>query len=448
MGIIKDERRNNKQKKALIYAGAGVGIGVCVIAIIFLIGVLIGGDASAGGNSQDSGSSQIESSSNDTLDDSNVDDSGSELPDSENPGSEDVTESETESIIEPEPEPEEIRIMMVGDMLMHDRIIASGLKEDGTYNFDHLFTYTAEYLQSADIAMVNQETIMGGGNKYTGYPTFNSPYELADAEVKAGFDVILHATNHTMDKSKTGVLNCMNYWDTNFPHIKYLGIHKSQEDQDTIYVYEQDGIKVAILNYTYGLNGYKLPSDMPYLVDLMVKGTSESRIISDIKKAEEIADFTIVVPHWGTEYLLTADKTQKYWANLFLENGVDLVIGAHPHVPEPVEWLTDDNGNKMLVYYSLGNYVNGTSSTKGNLAHRMVGGIADVTIGRDETGKVVILENTITPIVCHIGEGDAYTVYFLKDYTEEMAKENRIVLQDSKFSLQACWDVANQVWGE
>ena len=443
MGKIRQEREYENKKKQLLYVGVGVGIAAVVIAIALCIGLILGGPSSTVPTENPS-SSQEESSS-----DTDVETGSSETEDT---ASEIESESEPESI----PEPEQIRIMMVGDMLMHDRINTSALKEDGTHNFDHLFTHTTEYLQSADIAMVNQETIMGGKKwGYTGYPTFNTPFELADAEVKAGFNVILHATNHTTDKGVQAVYDCMELWETNYPEVKYLGMHKSQEDQDTIYVYEQDGMKVAILNYTLGINGYygyggnkTLPADKPFLIDFMRKGVSEQRIIADIKKAEELADFTIVCPHWGTEYLLTADKTQKYWANLFLENGVDLVIGAHSHCPEPVEWLTHENGNQMLVYYSLGNYVNGTSSTNGNLAQRMVGGIADVIIQRDENGKVVIVENTVTPIVCHIAEGDAYTVYFLKDYTEELAKENRIILQDSKFSLQACWDVVHQVWGE
>ena len=291
---------------------------------------------------------------------------------------------------------------------------------------------------------------MGGKELgYSGYPRFNSPYELADAEVKAGFNVILHATNHTTDKGKEAVLNCMDYWDSNYPEVAYLGINKTQEEQDNkIYVFEQNGIKVAILNYTYTLNGDRMPADMPYLVNLMKKGVSEERIIADIKRAEEIADFTIVCPHWGTEYQLTVSSTQKYWTEIFLENGVDLVMGTHPHVIEPIEWVTDEEGHQMLVYYSLGNYVNGTSSTKDNLAQRMVGGIADVTIGRNEAGEVVVLEQDVVPIVCHIDEKDSYTVYYLDDYTQEQAQENRIRLQDSAFSLDACWDVVHQVWGE
>lgn len=435
MARIKEERRKKKQKRIVTFVLSGAGVSIFAISIlVFIVASTLGGNT---GNSVSKGER-----------DSQPSQYSEPLNNSE---SESVLTQETEeSEIPSEEPPQKLQIVMVGDMLMHSRLIDSGLKADGTYNFDHLFVNVQEFIQAADIAIVNQETIMGGKELgYSGYPRFNSPYELADAEVKAGFNVILHATNHTTDKGKEAVLNCMNYWDTNYPDIEYLGINKTQEEQDNnIYVFEQNGIKVAILNYTYTLNGNRMPSDMPYLVNLMTKGVSDEKVIADIKKAEEIADFTIVCPHWGTEYKLTVSSTQEYWTEIFLENGVDLVMGAHPHVIEPIEWVTDEDGHSMLVYYSLGNYVNGTSSTKGNLAQRMVGGIADVTIGRNEAGEVVILEHEVVPIVCHIGEGDAYTVYYLDDYTAEMAQENRIRLQDSAFSLDACWDVVHQVWGE
>lgn len=353
-----------------------------------------------------------------------------------------IVASESESV---ESESETLQIVMVGDMLMHTRLVDSGKQEDGSYNFDHLFTNVQDFIQSADVAIVNQETIMGGEEYgYSGYPRFNSPYALGDAEVKAGFNIILHATNHTLDKGAQAVLNCMDYWESNHPEVAYVGINRTQEQRDNVYIYEQNGIKVAILNYTYSTNGQEVPSDMPYIVNQFV----EKEVIADIAQAEELADFTIVCPHWGKEYSFETNSFQEKWTKIFLENGVDLVIGAHPHVIEPIEWVTDDDGHSMLVYYSIGNYVNGTSSTKGDLAHRMVGGIADVTIGRNDTGEVVILEHDVIPIVFHIAEGDTYTVYYLDDYTEEMAQENRIRLQDSAFSLEACWDVVHQVWGE
>ncbi len=352
---------------------------------------------------------------------------------------------ETINPVEPEPTPPPtIQIVMVGDMLMHGRVMESGLKEDGTYNFDHLFVNVKDTIENADLALVNQETILGGTELgLSGYPAFNSPYELGDSLVDAGFDVILHATNHTLDKGKTGVQNCMNFWDTNYPDIAYLGINKSQEEQDTdIYIYEQDGIRIAILNYTYGTNGIPTPSDMPYIVNYL----DEDKIIQDLKFAEEISDFTIVCPHWGTEYVLSATDSQKKWATIFMENGADLVIGTHPHVIEPIEMLTDENDNEMLVYYSIGNFVNGTSGTGEGTTNRMVGGIADITISLDENDEAYIEKYDVIPIVCHIDEKTEYTVYYLSDYTEELAKENHIISQDPSFSLEECNNLVNKVW--
>lgn len=345
-----------------------------------------------------------------------------------------------------EEELDTVEIVMVGDMLMHVPILESGKQEDGTYNFDHLFTHVKDTIEGADLAIANQETIMGGDRfGYTGYPSFNTPYALADAEEKAGFDLLLFATNHAMDKGGSAILNCMKNMDENHPNMHYLGINKSAEQQkEEIYVYEKNGMKIAILNYTYGTNGISLPSDRPYLVNLL----KEEKVRADIQKAEEIADFTIVCPHWGTEYNLGVSADQKKWAQIFLEEGVDLVIGAHPHVIEPVEWLTDESGNRMLVYYSLGNFVNGTSSEGHGVTKRMVGGIADVTLKRNEEGFVEIAEYDAIPIVCHMAKGEAYTVYYMEDYTEELASENLIRRQDAEFSKALCESIFAQVWGE
>lgn len=354
--------------------------------------------------------------------------------------------NETEVLEEIE-EADSMRIVMAGDMLMHERIVESGLQEDGTYNFDHLFANVKDTIQEADLAIVNQETIMGGPSfGYTGYPSFNSPYELAHAEKEAGFDLLLLATNHALDKGGKGVVNCMAYLDEYLPELDYVGINHSQEEQDNrIYTYEANGIKVAVLNYTYGTNGIPHPKSKPYLVNLM----KEDKIRSDIRKAEEVADFTILCPHWGTEYNMGTDSSQEKWVQIFLEEGVDLVLGAHPHVIEPIEWITDENGNQMLVYYSLGNFVNGTASTGHGVTTRMVGGIADVTIERDEeTGEVSVKEYGAIPIVCHVGHGTEYTVYYMEDYTEEMASENLIRLQDSEFSKALCESIFTEVFGE
>jgi poly-gamma-glutamate synthesis protein (capsule biosynthesis protein) len=223
-----------------------------------------------------------------------------------------------------------------------------------------------------------------------------------------------------------------------------LGIHQSQEAQDTIYVYEQNGIRIAILNYTYGTNGISLPSDMPYAVDLLEK----DKVIADIAAAKEQADFVVVCPHWGTEYNLATDSKQQKWTQIFLENGVDLVIGTHPHVIEPIEWVSDDDGNEMLVYYSLGNFVSWTNLTGNGVSNRMVGGMAEVTVAMDENGEAYIEDYGVEAVVCHLTEGtNGVTVYPLSEYTDELAEENAIVAQDGNFSKEYCVQLCDDVWG-
>ena len=439
MGQLKETRKKDKQKKMMLRVAGLGGLGVVLAGLIIAIGIMLP-DAPSGGVSI--GGSQQESSQTE----SNL--PGTEESSQEESQSETVseTESETEPESIPEPEPQEVQLVMVGDMLMHDKVIASGKKEDGSYNYDHIFANVKDIIQAADLAIVNQETIMGGEEfGYSGYPRFNTPYALADAEAAAGFDVVLLATNHTCDKGEQAVWNCMNYFDTYHPEMAYIGVNKSQEDQtNNIYVVEKNGIKIAILNYTYTMNGNRIPKDKPWLVNLL----KEDKLAQDIQKAEQIADFTIVCPHWGTEYSLGISSAQTKWMKICLENGADLIMGAHPHVIEPIRWETDDQGHKMLVYYSVGNFVNGTGESKSGVANRMVGGIAQVTIGRNEAGEVVILNQGVQPLICHVSTGTAYTVYRIEDYTEELAKENRILSQDSAFSLKYCQDLVKKVWGD
>lgn len=351
-------------------------------------------------------------------------------------------EEEPEVFIEPE-----IDLLMVGDVLLHDNVQNSGKLPDGTYDYDHLFAQVKDDIEKADLAIVNQEIILGGTEiGLSGYPTFNGPYEVADSLVNAGFDVILHATNHTLDKGKKGLQNCMNYWKDNYDQVAVLGVFDSQDSYDNdIYIYEEDGLKIAILNYTYGTNGLPLPSDMPYAVALL----EEEKVVSDLKKAEQLADFTVVCPHWGTEYQHKQSKEQEKWANLFLKYGVDLVIGTHPHYIQPVEMLTGENGEEMLVYYSLGNFINSTNESGRGTADRMIGGMAKVTVAKTEDGNAYIKTYGVEPLVTQLLYGkQEITTYKLSDYTEELASENRIIDKDRMFNLQFCKELCKEVFGE
>ena len=361
---------------------------------------------------------------------------------------EEVTEKEMTSESETSvSEQTEVSIIMVGDILLHTRVEECAVQEDGSYNYDAIFAPMKAEIESADLALVNQEVIIGGEELgVSGYPCFNAPYELGDALVDTGFDVVCHATNHALDKGKKGLLNCIQFWKADYPGMAVLGIHETAQEQEEMYVYEQEGMKIAILNYTYGTNGIALPQDMPFAVDLL----EEEKIIADIKKAEELADFTIVCPHWGTEYVLKQTKEQERWAAIFLENGVDLVLGTHPHVIEPIEMLVDEEtGHEMLVYYSIGNFVNWTSESGVGKADRMVGGMAEVTIGLDETGEAVITDYGVTALVTHLsyGTNGVYTTK-LADYTQELSLTSEMLQQDASFSKEYCVNLCNQVWGE
>lgn len=333
----------------------------------------------------------------------------------------------------------EVAISMVGDVLMHNPTLKSGLQEDGSYNYDHLFKNVKKHMENTDISLANQEVILGGTDLgISAYPAFNAPQELGDSLVQSGFNTILHATNHTLDKGEKGVDSALTYWKEKHPETTVLGIHESQEDRDQIYIFEKKGFKIAILNYTYGVNGNRIPEDRSYIVDLMDKSQMER----DIQKANELADYVIVCPHWGTEYVFEATDDQKEWTDFFLKQGVDLVIGTHPHVIEPVEWV-EDGENKMLVFYSLGNFVSCQDKW-----YRMLGAMANVKLLKDADGNVTVTEYGVEPFVTHIAGKTEYTTYYLKDYTEELAKKNKIRNVDSSFSVEKLKELSKEVFGD
>ena len=364
--------------------------------------------------------------------------------DSTAPAQTDTTADTTAPEPEPEPLDKSVNIRMVGDILLHEAVTESGLKNDGSYSFDHLFANVKSEIEKADIALVNQEVILGGSEMgLSGYPAFNGPFEVGDAIAGAGFDIVLHATNHALDRGSRAVVNCCNFWRTSHPEVSFIGISDSAE-KNNIVIKESKGIKIAFINYTYGTNGIPLPEGYPNAVTYLDAET----IRSDTAYAKENADFVVVCPHWGTEYTHEADSNQKYWTQLFLECGVDLVIGTHPHVTEPIEVL-EQNGHFMTVYYSIGNFVNSTAQTGAGIADRMVGAMADVTLERDSAGNVRITDFGVIPLVTHLSEGyGGITTYKLSDYTEEMARQNLIVASDPAFSLEYCKTLTENVFGD
>lgn len=371
--------------------------------------------------------------------------------------------AEHRSIEQAAPEPEDFsdaapwptaEIVMVGDILLHDGVDKSCETEGGGYDFSPLFEHTKDKIESADLAIVNEEVILGGEElRITGYPSFNGPFEVADALSDAGFDVVCHATNHALDRGKKGILRCLENWRSTHPEIAVIGIYDDADfheagsagaENDTqVYITTTNGIDVAILNYTYGTNGIALPADMPYAVNMLNK----DKILQDLEYARANADFVIVCPHWGIEYQLSPSKDQIEMAEFMTENGADLIIGTHPHVVQPVEYVESENGNRALCYYSLGNYINWTSGRGKNVSNRMLGFMADVVITKDETGEVSVTEYDAIPVVSHVESARGkVTTYFLEDYTEDMAKQNEIIKQDANFSREYLAELSDNIY--
>lgn len=337
----------------------------------------------------------------------------------------------------PEPAFEEydISLMALGDNLLHLGIVYTGYRNDGTWDFSVLFKGMEDFLDTAHIKVINQETILGGNERgFKGFPHFNSPVEVADGIANAGFNVVLHASNHSADQELGGLLNCLSYWKK-FPEVLVTGIYEEAADTHDISVLTIEGVRFAILNYTYSPNMGTIPEDIRGHLNILCSWNREneqidftnldSQVIEDIKRAEEIADVVIVCPHWGTEYTTEASSYQKKFATLMTEAGADLIIGTHPHVVQPVEWVESENGNRALCYYSLGNYV---SSQKNALA--MLEAMAWVTFTVKEDGVVISEEKTgAIPMVCHYRCNPAVRleqVYLLEEYTEEKAAAHGI----------------------
>jgi poly-gamma-glutamate capsule biosynthesis protein CapA/YwtB (metallophosphatase superfamily) len=330
-----------------------------------------------------------------------------------------------------------IRLCMIGDVLLHDAIIQTSKTEYG-YDFSPLFSNISDRLAGYDLKIVNQETACGGESYgITGYPSFNGPTECIDAMANTGFNLVCLATNHMLDNGISPMLSTLDYWNTNYPGVGTIGAYSSAESAENIYVYQKEDFKVAVLNYTYGTNaGSGDLLSAPYCLNFL----NEEKVYSDIQRAKEISDFVIVIPHWGTEHNLGTDASQDYWATQFNEWGVDLVIGSHPHVIEPIEAKTSSTGHTTVIFYSLGNFVSNPAN-----ANLMVGAMADVTLTKDENG-VRIDDFGAIPLITH--QQGYFTTYFWSEYSPEMYYESVGHIQDPTFTYEYCTDLIYSVFGD
>lgn len=321
----------------------------------------------------------------------------------------------------------EVNIKMVGDCLIHGNLYKQSKQSDGAYNADKLFENIKETIQSADLAIINQETIFTSDeSKYSSYPRFGCPTAIGKAARDAGFDIVAHATNHTLDKGLQGVKDTLQFW-SNYPDVTILGIHESDDEDDIAYV-ECKGITFAFVNYTYGLNGLdSLKEGKDYIVDML----KDKDIEQTMARAKSTSDMVVAILHVGDEYVYTPSKYAQKQVDRFINNGADIVLCAHPHVVEGYGMRTTDEGNTALVYYSLGNYISSQ-----NKVPRMIGGLADITITKTYSkgkARFSIKEYSMIPIITHLQSGEV-TTYLLSDYTDELCKKHRL-LKDTDYTV-------------
>ena len=282
------------------------------------------------------------------------------------------------------PQEYNLSVFMVGDALIHSCVYQDAKTSDGGYDFKPMLELIKPIASKYDLAYYNQETVLGGTELgLSNYPRFNSPYEVGDAFIDAGFDLVSLATNHTMDKGEAGVTNSVNYWKKQ-KNVVTSGQWTSAEDREKSIskIYEKNGIKYAFLSYTTWTNGLETPAGKEYLNNVY----SDEKAAADIAKVKDKCDVIIVAMHWGTEYSLGVDNSQDRIAKFLSDQGVQLIIGAHPHVVEPVEYIND---GKTFVIYSLGNLI---SDQEGN--ERLTGLMMSVNIKKvvepDDTVKITI----------------------------------------------------------
>ena len=334
----------------------------------------------------------------------------------------------------------EVSFLAAGDNLIHGLIYYSGDQGDGSYSFDRMYDRVSDEISSADIAYLNQETICGGTQLgLQSYPTFNSPYEILDSVAAAGFDWISTSSNHSMDVGEEGILSQLSHLEE-LPQLIQTGTNASADEAKEYKVIEKNGVKIGLLSYTYGLNGFVLPDGKEYLVNLI----DEDRIREDMKELNQISDVQVVSMHWGVEYQFEENEEQRALAQLLSDEGADVIIVTHPHVLQPMEVLKGEEGNETLVMYSLGNFVSAQ-----DVNSRMLGGMAKWTLVYHPSDKSVSFKNIcFEPTVMYFDpSGTDVQVYPLSEYTDDTGASHYLSAYGQDMSKQYFIDLVKEIMG-
>lgn len=272
--------------------------------------------------------------------------------------SENTINSDSQTVILPVVKDTSISMSVIGDIMCHNTQFKDAYSNQ-SYDFSYVFTDIKDYIQNSDISIGNLETTFAGAESgYGGYPAFNTPEALAYNLKDLGLDVLVTANNHSLDTGYSGLESTLNFLDS--AQISHTGTFTSEESQNTILYKEVNGIKIAFLSYTYGTNGNTIPKDKNYCINLI----DQNLISHHLQLAKlESPDIICAYIHWGNEYETSQNSEQKELADFLFQNGVDIILGSHPHVLQPMEkrniTLPDGSTKDVFVIYSLGNFMSG-----------------------------------------------------------------------------------------
>ena len=297
---------------------------------------------------------------------------------------------------------------------------------DNQYDFAPFYRDIKKLVQSYDISFINQETTLGGPDRYgyNGYPSYNTPDSLADAVADVGWRVVNTNSNHTYDTWVPSIEHAQSVWDAKRDKLFTIGSYTSEEDRQSIRMVECNGLRIAFLSYSYGQNGY-IQADLPndyYAVPYTTEGMQ-----ADVKRAQKYADAVVVYLHAGEEYKHDPSEQQRTWTQECADAGVDLVIGSHVHVIQPMEWLDAADGGKMLAVYGLGDFLSGYH----NYPETILSGMFTCTFERvkeskEGARKVAVKDVKWIPLIEHWEDGNS-TVRTVKGYTDEQARANELL---------------------
>lgn len=273
--------------------------------------------------------------------------------------------------------PKKLSLVMVGDGLIHGAVYGDA-KEGNSYNFYKMLSEMKPIISSYDLAFYNQESILGGSELgLSSYPRFNSPYEVGDAFLDAGFNLVSLANNHTLDRGEVAICNSLNYWKNKDAYT--AGSYESDDARNRILIKEKNGIRYALLAYTCWTNGLSVPNGKTYLLNRY----DDELVKRDIESVRDKVDLLMVSMHFGDEYSLTPSSEQKRIAKYLSDLGVDIIIGHHPHVVQPIDFI-----NNTLVIYSLGNFI---SAQRG--VEKLTGLMVSVDVLKESNEAEIKLDN-------------------------------------------------------